>query len=232
MQANRAPCCPQVHARGTGSGMDRGVHRAQDSGEALPGTPNTWASQPLSIECSLTGLARAVCTAVGPSIHCSAVDVMGVPTQGRSQPVQVPGGPLPAALVSGPSGSSVDRRALLHGQESGGPLAAQRASGNPDLKEPLLRAHWAGNPLVRGFQRTGLAPDPHSSCGAQGGPCLLPGSAEQHEPIRQGDPPYPVGLLLVVSYIQMGSLLGLLSQNPVPPPPKVTPPADLGLGPR
>lgn len=71
---------------------------------------------------------------------------LGVSAQGCSQPVQVPGQLLRSL------GVLQGRGALLHGQGSGeGPLAAQRALGSPDLKEPLFRAHWAGNTLVRGF---------------------------------------------------------------------------------
>lgn len=47
---------------GTPSGVDSGVHGTQE--RCSPGTLSRWVSQPPSLECSPTGWARAVCSAV------------------------------------------------------------------------------------------------------------------------------------------------------------------------
>lgn len=130
--------------------MDGWAQDSEGSAEALPTAP-TVAAQALLLEYSLTGQNHLRC---GGTIHpplgkavsenqtwVLPTDVVGGPCPGLLPPDQVPGRTLPAAAVSGPSGSPgrVDGHFISMGTGRGeGLLTARRAQTPGNLCSGLL----------------------------------------------------------------------------------------------
>lgn len=161
--------CRRVGGR-VGSGLRRICRRSPPHG------PNSRAAQALLLEHSLTGQSHLRC---GGTIHPSLgkavsenqarvlpTDVVGGPCPGLLPPDQVPGRTLPAAAISGPSGSPgrVDGHCISMVTGCGeGPLTARRALESPGEPRPQgtsVRDYWAANTWLRGSQGTGLTPPP------------------------------------------------------------------------